>query len=194
MKTAIGQQIEFSSVLFDTLFGLILFFSIDSFLDIKDPLHFIFYLFSLIVLIHRRLIFKSCDDAFDKEVTDSGLDIIIGIIELILIEYVVLMARGFDTVSTAYFLLALLGVDLIWTIIWLYVGKRRHEDKERIKSMERELQNNLKLVIAGIIMFTILIAFAQFLSPLLFIIGFIVLYSVFIVLSFRNKIVDIKIF
>ena len=90
--------------------------------------------------------------------------------------------------------MALLGVDLIWTIIWLYVGKRRHEDKEKVRSMERELKNNLKLVIVGILMFTILIAFAQFLSPLIFIIGFIVLYSIFIVLSFRNKIVDIRIF
>ncbi|MEI8253484.1 MAG: hypothetical protein WCG25_07260 [bacterium] len=71
MNVTKGQQIEFSSVLFDTLFGLILFFSIDSFLEIHNPLHFVLYLFTLIILIHRRLIFKSCDDAFDKEVTDS---------------------------------------------------------------------------------------------------------------------------
>jgi hypothetical protein len=58
------------------------------------------------------------------------------------------MARGFDTLSTAYFLLALLGIDLVWTIIWLYVGKRRHENKEKIKNMEKELKNNMKLVIA----------------------------------------------
>ena len=40
------QQIEFSSVFFDTLFGLVLYFSLDSFLDITDPVHFIFYIFS----------------------------------------------------------------------------------------------------------------------------------------------------
>ena len=71
MRIKKGQQIEFSSVLFDTLFGLVLFFSIDSFLDIKDPLHFVFYLFSIIILVHRRLFFKAADDAFDEEVTDS---------------------------------------------------------------------------------------------------------------------------
>jgi hypothetical protein len=60
--------------------------------------------------------------------------------------------------------------------------------------MEKELKNNMKLVIAWMTMFIILIACAQFLSPLIFIIVFMVLYSIFIVLSFRNKIVDIKIF
>ena len=41
------EQIEFSSVLFDTLFGLILFFSLDSFLEIKGIAPFIFYLFKM---------------------------------------------------------------------------------------------------------------------------------------------------
>ncbi|HRY91580.1 MAG TPA: hypothetical protein P5229_04545 [Candidatus Gracilibacteria bacterium] len=70
------QQIEFASVFFDTLFGLVLYFSLDSFLDITDPVHFIFYIFSAIILVHWWLIFKSCDDMFDKEVTDSALDLI----------------------------------------------------------------------------------------------------------------------
>jgi len=74
------EQIGFSSVLFDTLFGLILFFSLDSFLVIKGAASFIFYLFSTIIIIHWWLVFKSADDAFEEEVTDSAVDLIFGII------------------------------------------------------------------------------------------------------------------
>ena len=125
------HQIDFSSVLFDTLFGLVLYFSLDSFLEIQNPIHFVFYLFSIVILIHWWLMFKSVDDMFDNEVTDSGMDIIIGIIELVLLDYLVLTSRSFDYMRTGWFLVALLLVDLLWTMIWRYVGTWRTADLQK---------------------------------------------------------------
>ena len=194
MKIKRGQQIQFSTVLFDTLFGLILFFSLDSFMEIKDPVHFIFYLFSIIILVHRWISYKACDDAFDEEVTDSGLDLIIGIVQLVLIEYVVLCARWADYVTTGWFLIALIVLDLIWTLVWRYVGKWHTRDKNKIKAMENELNNNLKIDIVAFVVFLWLLLLSPLLSPLVFVIGFIWLYIIYIILSFRYKIIDLDIF
>lgn len=194
MRIEKNQQIAFSGVLFDTLFGLVIFFSLDSFLEIKNPLNFAFYLFSLIIVIHWWLLYKAADDAFDKEVIDSGLDLIIGIVELIFIEFIVLMARTFDYVAAGWYVIALIFIDLLWTIIWLYVGKWRTTDEEKIKIMERELNNNLKTTSAGLVMFALLMVFSQFVSPIAFITGFIIFYIIFIVSTFRYKIIDVKLF
>lgn len=194
MVTKKIQQIEFSSVLFDTLFGLVLFFSMDSFLDIKNPFHFAFYLFSLIIVIHWWLIFKASDDAYGEEVTDSGLDLIIGIIELILVEYIVLAARSFDYFSAGWYVVALIFTDLLWTLIWLYVGKWKTKNLQQIKTMEIELNNNLTTTSIGLITFVILMLFSQFIPATIYIAGFMIFYLIFILCSFRFKIIDIKIF
>jgi len=194
MKNSKVQQIEFSSVLFDALFGLVVFFSIDSFMDIKNPLHFIFYLFTLIIVIHWWLIFKTADDAFGEEVTDSGLDLVIGIIELVFIEYIALTARSFDYIASCWFLIALFSVDLLWTLVWRYVGEWKTTNVQHIKSMERELNSNLKVTFIGLGMFIIFIILSQFISPIIYTSGFIIFYLFFIILTFRYKIIDIKIF
>ncbi len=77
------QQFSFSSLLFDTLFGLIVFFGLDSFLEIKEPIAFAFYIFSNIILIHWWLLFKSVDDTFGKEVENSVTDLLFGLVYVI---------------------------------------------------------------------------------------------------------------
>ncbi len=60
--------------------------------------------------------------------------------------------------------------------------------------MEKELKHNIKI---DLIAFTSFIAFYllfQSLIPLIFIIGFALLYLGYIVLSFKHKIIDIDIF
>ncbi len=123
MRIIRNEQIAFSNILFDSLFGLVLFFSIDSILDIENPASLFFYLFTIIILAHWWLMFKSCDDAYNEEVTDSALDLIIGVIQVIFIEFIVLASRSSDYLLAIKFLIALLLVDLLWAIIWLYVGK-----------------------------------------------------------------------
>jgi hypothetical protein len=146
------------------------------------------------VPIHWWLNFKASDDAFGEEVTDSSLDLVIGIIELILINYVVLMARSANYISAGWFITALMGVDLLWTTIWLYVGKWRTKDLEKIKLMEQELKNNLKLVLTELIGFVLLLILSFFVTPFVYVVGFMILYSIFIFLSYRYKIIDIRIF
>lgn len=188
------QQIEFSTVLFDTLFGLILFFCLDSFLEIRGVLPFIFYLFSVVILVHWWLVFKSADDAFNEEVTDSAVDLLFGIIYIILIEYIVLNAKLFATTTATWFLVSLLIVDLIWALIWRYVGKWHTENKEKIKCMEKELDHNIQINSIMILVFIFLIIIAQFLSPALYIFGFIILYLIYIIITFQKKIIDLRIF
>jgi hypothetical protein len=190
----IFEQIGFSSVLFDTLFGLILFFSLDSFLEIKGIFPFVFYLFSTVIIIHWWLVFKSADDAFGEEVTDSAVDLVFGIIYVILIEYIILNAKLFAVTAATSFLIALLAVDLVWALLWRYIGQWDTIDKEKIKRMEKELDHNIRIDSIAIVIFVFLTAIAQFLSPALYIIGFIAFYLFYIIITFQKKIIDLRIF
>ncbi|MHB8904118.1 MAG: hypothetical protein ACYC40_03390 [Patescibacteria group bacterium] len=190
----IVQQIDFSSVLFDSLFGLILFFCLDSFLEIQGTIPFIFYIFSIVILVHWWLNFKSCDDAFGEEVTNSVVDLVFGIIYVILIEYIIINTKLFAVTTATWFLISLLAMDLLWALIWLYVGKWNTIDQEKIKRMERELNHTILVDSAAIAIFIFLMMMAQFLSPLLYVASFIVLYILYIVATFKTKIIDLRIF
>src|SRR5574337_983720 len=90
------NQLEFSSLLFDTIFGLILFYSFDSLIGIGSAAIMAFYLFSMLILIHWWLIFKSTDDSFSEEVTDSAADIVFGIIYAVVLYYLIQSSRATD--------------------------------------------------------------------------------------------------
>lgn len=194
MKIKKIEQIDFSSLLFDTLFGLVLFFSIDSFLDIKIPLHLVLYIFSIIIAVHWWLEFKADDDAFGDEVSNSGLDLIVGISEIILIEYIILMARTFDYVSVVWYLIALLGVDILWSLVWRFVGRWKTTDRYRIKLMEKELNANTLSNLAGMVSFASLIIFSGFMPSTIFIFSLIIIYLIFVYMKFKLKIIDINFF
>ncbi|EKD64880.1 MAG: hypothetical protein ACD_50C00273G0002 [uncultured bacterium] len=186
------NQIEFASILYDTIFGLILYFGIDSFLDIREPVHFVFYFFSNIILIHWWLIFKSTDDTFGDECSDSVLDLVLGIIYLILIEFVVLFSRSFDYEKAFYFLIALLGVDLVWALMWKFIGKWRTKSKAEVRHMERELSGNIWSNVVILILLVPLFALINYISAGYFVLVFILTYLVYILLTFKYKIIDIK--
>jgi hypothetical protein len=188
------NQIEFSGILFDTLFGLVLYFSLDSILLIKNPLEFFFYIFSLIILVHWWLLFKSADDAFEKEVTNSGLDIVIGIIEIILIEFVVLYSKTFDYSTVLSFIISLLITDLVWGLIWRYVGNWKTTNKTNIAHMERELDKTIKVDGFILILYTMLLIVFPTLTATESIVLFTAIYLLYIVLTFKSKIIDIKFF
>lgn len=194
MKIVKTQQIEFSSLLFDTLFGLVLFFSMDSFLEIHNPLHFILYVFSIVVVVHWWLEFKADNDAFDNEVSNSGLDLIVGIVEIILIEYIVLMSRSFEYISMTKYLLALLAIDLLWSIVWRYAGKWRTSESDRVQHMQKELNRNMLINSIGIIIVLALLSFSASISPLIFISTLILLYMFFVAIKIKLKIIDINLF
>lgn len=188
------NQRNFSTLLFDTLFGLILFFSIDSFLNIKDPFHFTFYLFSTIVLIHWWLIFKSADDAFGQEVSDSSIDLVAGIIYMILLEYVILLAKDGNYTGALGYLIALFSIDFIWALLWRFIGKWKTKDTKKIRSMEKELNYTLILNIFMIFITSILLFLSSIISAPLLVILFILSYIIYIVFTYKTQIIDMKIF
>lgn len=188
------QQIDFSSVLFDTLFGLILFFAMDSFLDIHQPAYFLFYLWAMIITIHWWLMFKSADDAFNTEVTDSAVDLLVGIIEVVLIEYIILSAATFNLAAAVAFVVAVFAVDLLWALAWRYVGKWETVDHDRIHTMEQELQSTILVDTLGLVGFAILWSILPLLSVSWFVGLFIAFYAVLMVMSFRRRIIDLHIF
>ncbi|MFH1712654.1 MAG: hypothetical protein ABH896_00490 [Candidatus Jacksonbacteria bacterium] len=188
------QKIEFSPLFFDTLFGLVIFFSLDSFFDIKDISHFIFYLFSTIIVVHWWLMFKSSDDSFGEEVTDSAADLVFGIIYVILLEYVVLFAKDFNYQMSTYYLFALLVLDLIWVTAWKYIGDWHTRDKKKISSMQKELDSNIRVTLFSIVLFIIFIIFGLNKAPVISVTWFILSYLTFIFLTFKYKIINIRIF
>lgn len=194
MKLTPTQQLDFTTLLFDALFGLILFFGIDAFLEVKDSSHFIFYLLGNIILIHWWLIFKSAYDIFGNEIINSAIYIIFGIIEIILLDYMVLFSTTFQYVATTGYLLALFVVDCIWIIIWRYVGHWETKDAKKIKTMELELDNNLRVNALMLVFLSLLLYFSRFLTPNTFLVVLIVVYLAYISLTFKKHIIDIRIF
>jgi hypothetical protein len=103
MKYIPFSQLDFSSVLFDSLFGLILFFSFDSFLDVAGVPNFILYVFSIVILVHWWLLFKSVDDILKTEVTNSVVDIIFGIVDIILLVFITIYSKYFNMPNVILF-------------------------------------------------------------------------------------------
>ncbi len=191
----IENQRNFASTLYETLFGLILFFNIQDLLIIKEPLHFIFYIFTLFVIIHWWLIFESAGDAFTNEVHNSVTDIILGVGYLILLELSILYSEVFDYWHSIFFLVIMITLDIVWALAWRYLGQwRMTKNKEKIKSMERELNCTLHTDAFIVIALILLLIFSSTIGPVGFVVGTIGSYFVFIWLTFSHKIIDLRFF
>lgn len=194
MKLKDLAQLEFSSVFFDTLFGLVLFFGLDSFLEIKGTANFIFYILATIIVVHWWLLFKSADDAFTEEVTDSAVDLVFGIVDIILIDYIILLAKTSNYLGATGFLIGLLSFDLLWAIAWRYIGTWHTKDEEKIRFMEHDLNHTIIIDIIGILLFAFLFYFAKDLPALPYVFVAVIFYAIYILLSFKNKVINLRIF
>ncbi len=140
------------------------------------------------------MLFKSADDAFSEEVTDSAVDIVFGIIDIILIDYIILLARTPDYVGATGYLIALLSFDLLWALAWRYVGTWNTKDKGKIQNMESELNHTIVINCVGIVLFVLLFYFAAVLSDTTYVLLAAVFYLIYILLSFRKKVINLRIF
>lgn len=188
------HQITFSDIFYDTMFGLVIFYAIDGLMDLNGIASFAFYIFSMIIIIHWWLIYKSTDDAFADEVKDSIVDLVIGVTQVILVDYVVLFAKTFNYTVANYFLIALIATDLIWACIWLYVGKWRTKKKSKILAMEKELKSTIMADVILLIALTALGFTSIFLAPEVFVALFILIYSGYMYFTVKFDIIDMKIF
>ena len=190
-----NNQLEFSPILFDTLFGLIIFFNIDTFLELRDPYHIIFYLLGVVVVIHWWLMFKSTDDYFGTEVTKSALDIFFGILYMVCLVYFVHFAKEFEYIKSLIALISLFTLDLIWALIWQYIGQWQTKNKEVIAVMEHDLNKTIKGSSLALLSLLSLLLLSWFvLSAQVFVIIFGILYIAYIFLTFRQKIIDFRVF
>jgi len=187
------NQSEFSSLLFDTLFGLILFFNIDSFLEIKDPLHFIFYTFSFLIIVHWWFEIKATLDSYGDEITKTIAHTMIGMVLIISLDIFVLLVKNFEVATAIFFLITVFLLDIIWCLIFLYIGKWGVKDQLKILMMETELANNLKCDLIAVNLFVVLFILVPTLGASISVAAFIMIYSFYIYLTYHYKIIDIPV-
>ncbi len=194
MTHKIENQVSFASILFDTLFGLIIYFNIDSFLEIKDPVQMVFYIASLVLTVHWWMLLKSAADIYDNEVSNSAINIVFGIVEIVLIEHIALMAKNAEYLNATIILVVLLAVDLVWCLAWRFLGKWSVRDGKKIKIMEKELNYSIYIDVLVLSLFGALAIFGPYFSPAWFVglfSGFL-LFGIF--LAYRYKVIDLKFF
>lgn len=188
------HQTEFSPLLFDVLFGLLLFQSIGWFFALKDAVHFCFFALSLVVIIHWWMKYKSEEEVYGLDVNNSSLDLLFGVIEIVLLEAAMLAATQADYVSAAFFIAMPLVTEAVWALLWRIFGSWSRSSKPKVKFMERLLERTLFLdlsfaaLIGGLLMSSVSLTAGQFVAI------FAAIYAVYIVLTFVFEIVGLKIF
>jgi len=192
-KVIFRHQIEFPTILYETIFGLIIYFNLDSFTKIKNPLHFIFFFTSFILVIHWWLMFEAAADQFGEETRGSALNLSLNIIYLTLINYIVQFAAIFEYYKANVFLFILLIGDILWALIWKYIKPwKRIKDLTRIKEMSLELTKIIKSDLMLITPVTFLIIIGKSTSPIYFVSVFTIAYFLYIFITFKWKIIDLR--
>ncbi|TAK05659.1 hypothetical protein EPO33_00735 [Patescibacteria group bacterium] len=195
MAHTTASQHAFATVLYDTLFGLVLFFSLDSFLTISEPAHFLFFLFATAVLVHWWLMFKAAEDEFGNEFRTAAVHLVLNLAVILLLEFFILNARTFHYLAAALFMLAVFCVDLAWAGLALRAHRFKAKGR-RLAAMRTELRSIIAtdaLVVALLGALTAA-AFLFPLPPLVFVLGFVAIYLFYIQLSFKFQIIDLKAF
>lgn len=85
-------------------------------------------------------------------------------------------------------------IDMSWALVWRFIGHWKTKSPQKIKAMEGELMNTVAIDLVIIALFVLLIFLAPMLEPLYYVLTFIAFYCVYIVISFKYEIIDIKIF
>ncbi len=187
------EQFGFASLLFDSLFGLVIYFSLDSFLEITEPLHLIFYLFTLVVVIHWWLMFKSASEMFGKITQRSATNIVLNIIYIVMIQYYILMAAEFSYNAAITFVLILFAVDLIWCLMWAKLLPKRASKSPDLPIMLVEIFNIIKSNLIVVFALIFLILANKFLAAPIYISIFIATYIVYIIMTFKYEIIDLEV-
>ena len=123
---------------------------------------------------------------------------------MILIQYYVLYAEGSKYAEAIIFIFILFVVDLIWALTWRkFLPQRTNELCARglcakeLSSLPRKLKetsNIIKLDLMVIFSLFFLFLFYKFNStPLVAVPGFILIYVVYIIMTFKYEIIDLKI-
>lgn len=188
------HQTEFSPLLFDVLFGLLLFQSIGWFFAIQDATHFCFFALSLLIVIHWWMKYKSEEEVYGLDTGNSSIDLLFGVMEVVLLEAGMLAATKADYVSAAFFFVLPLVTEAVWATLWRLFGKWKRSSTQKIAFMERLLERTLLLdlsfaaVIGGLLTSSVSMTAGMFVGI------YAVIYALYIVLTFVFEMVGLKIF
>ncbi|HTK60209.1 MAG TPA: hypothetical protein VL283_03325 [Candidatus Baltobacteraceae bacterium] len=187
-----AHQAEFSPVLFDILFGLLIFLGIASFDGMQDAAHFVFFLASIAVVLHWWLKRKAAETAFGLEASNSTLDLLFGIGEVALLQMAMLGAARADYAQDiTYFTLPLL-LESARALLWRFFGKWHASSAKRVRYLEQQLGYVIFLNLAAGFVFGSIVA----LSPLMYasdlVLCFVIGYGIYIALTQQYEIIDVK--
>lgn len=186
------RQSEFSPILFDMLFGLLLFLGIDSFFDIRGTAHFAFYLASTLVVLHWWLKYKAADDAYGLEVNNSALDLLFGISEIALLQMALLAAAQAEyAAAITYFAMPLL-LESVWALLWRFFGKWKGSSAKRVRYVKQELDDTIFLNLGAAFVLGAVVVLSPLMTAPDVILSFILAYAVYVAMTYRYEIIDVK--
>jgi len=191
-KVIFRHQIEFPTILYETIFGLIIYFNLDSFVKVTGLLHFLFFFCSFILVIHWWLMFEAASDQFGEETKSSALNLSLNIVYLVLINYIVQFAAIFSYYKANIFLFFLLIGDIAWSLIWKYIKPWKTKDTLKINEMNLELIKIIKSDLMLIVPTIALIIIGNIISPIAFVSVFAIAYFLYIFVTFKWKIIDLR--
>jgi len=136
--------------------------------------------------------FEAAADQFGEETRGSALNLSLNIVYLTLINYIVQFAAEFSYYKANVFLFILLIGDILWALIWKYTKPWRTKDHVRIKEMNLELIKIIKSDLMLMAPVVALIIIGNKTSPISFVSVFAIAYFLYIFITFKWKIIDLR--
>lgn len=186
------RHTDFSPLLFDILFGLLIFLGVNALFGLRGPQAFLLVATSIAIVVHWWLKYKSADETFGLEVGNSFVDLLFGLIEVFLLQCAIMAASRGDIVQAAFYFSLPLLTEAVWALLWKFCGKWGRTTRDRVAFMEQQLETTIFLNLATAASIGALLSNASLLSTAEFIGAFAVLYAVYALLSSYWELVDVK--
>jgi hypothetical protein len=187
-----ARHTEFSPVLFDVLFGLLIFIGISAFAYLRDSAHFVYTLTAVFVILHWWLKRKAADETYGVEAGSSTTDLLFGIGEIVLLHLALLSAaRGDYAMSMAFFAMPLV-LEAVRALIWRIFGSWGLATPKRVRYIEQQLGYVIFLNLGTALLLAALSALAPGLLAADLILCFVIAYAGYAVLTHRLDIIDVK--
>jgi hypothetical protein len=186
------RHTEFSPLLFDILFGLLVFLGVDALFGLRGPQAFLFVVTSIAIVVHWWLKYKSADETFGLDAGNSTVDLLFGLIEVLLLQCAIMAASRGNVVQAAFYFALPLLTEAVWALLWRFCGKWRRTTHDRVRFMEQQLETTIFLNLAAAASIGALLSNANLLSTAEFIGVFAALYAAYALLSSYWELVDVK--
>ncbi len=188
------HQAEFSPVLFDVLFGLLMFMNLGWLLMFRDATQFFFYIIAIVTVVHWWLKYKSEESAYGLDVQNSTFDLLCGIGELILLAAAVqAAARAEYVVAIFYFSLPLL-TEAVWAMLWRVFGSWKRSTRQKAGFLQTLLERTVLLDICAAAVIGALLSLHNVLTPFGLVCWFGVAQAAYMLFASLLEIVEVRLF